>query len=231
LGTPKRILAVDDDPSILRLLRDLLEHAGYEVMTATSGSEAFRVLERGGLPHLALVDISMPEMDGIEFASTVLSYTDLPFILVSALDDERTVVRGIECCAEDYIVKPFRPGELLARVQRVLSRVGSYDYVLAGPTKVDERLSVDFSHQAAQVDGVPVNLTPTETKLLFILVRNAGRTVTTDFLLRRIWPVDEVFEDTLRVHIHRLRGKIEPEPARPSYVLTQRGTGYRFRRL
>ena len=94
--------------------------------------------------------------------------------------------------------------------------------------RVDDHLAIDFAHQRAAVDGRPVPLTSTETKLLFVLMRNAGRVVATDFLLRRLWPSDEVFEDTLRVHVHRLRSKIEPEPSRPRYVVTERGSGYRF---
>ena len=110
----------------------------------------------------------------------------------------------------------------------MLRRIGDFAYTLDVITQVDERLAVDFSHQQAMVNGTPIPLTPTETKLLYLLMRNAGRVVSTDFLLRRLWPMEEVFEDTLRVHIHRLRQKIEPVPARPRYILTERGLGYSF---
>jgi DNA-binding response OmpR family regulator len=116
----------------------------------------------------------------------------------------------------------------VARVQRVLRHIGDFAYTLEPVTRVDDRLAVDFAHQQALVGGQPVPLTPTETKLLYILMRNAGRTVTTGFLLRRLWPLEEVFEDTLRAHIHRLRRKIEPTPAQPRYIVTERGIGYSF---
>jgi DNA-binding response OmpR family regulator len=119
---------------------------------------------------------------------------------------------------------------MVARVERVLRRIGDFAYTLAPVVRVDERLSVDFAHQKAYVAERPVPLTSTETKLLYVLMRQAGRAVPTDFLMRRLWPGEEAFEDTLRVHIHRLRSKIEPDPARPRYVVTERGVGYRFPR-
>jgi DNA-binding response OmpR family regulator len=144
------------------------------------------------------------------------------------VDEEQTVIRGIEYFAEDYITKPFSPRELVARVRRVLRRIGDFAYTIDPVTKVDDHLSVDFAHQQATVGGQPVPLTPTETKILYILMRNAGHTVTNDFLLRRVWPLDEVFEDALRVHIHRLRKKIEFPSAPELYIVTERGVGYRF---
>lgn len=225
---PQRILVVDDDPAIVRLVRDKLDRAGFEVWTAANGQEAIDVVARRGLPHLAIVDVMMPGMDGFEFCQRTQQFADLPVIMLTAVDEEETVIRGIEHFAEDYVTKPFSPRELVARVQRVLRRIGDFAYTLDAVTRVDDRLAVDFAHQQAIVDGEPVSLTPTETKLLFILMRNAGRTVTTDFLLGRLWPLEEVFEDVLRVHVHRLRHKIEPAPSQPRYLVTERGLGYRF---
>jgi len=225
---PQRILVVDDDPATLRLVRDKLDYVGFEVLTATSGQHALDVIARRGLPHLAIVDILMPGMDGFEFCQSLQKFTDLPVIMLTAVDEEETVIRSIEHFAEDYVTKPFSPRELVARVQRVLRRIGDFAYTLDPLTRVDDHLAVDFVRQQAIVDEQPVPLTPTETKLLYILMRNAGRTVSTDFILRRLWPLEEVFEDTLRVHIHRLRQKIEPIPARPRYVVTRRGLGYTF---
>jgi DNA-binding response OmpR family regulator len=219
---------VDDDPAILRLVGEKMDRAGFEVSTADSGKNALKVIEQRGLPHLAIVDINMPGMDGFEFCRAVQAFSDLPVILLTAVDDEETVIQGIEQFAEDYVIKPFSPRELLARVQRVLRRIGDFAYALKPVTRIDEHLAVDFAHQQAIVDGQKVSLTPTETKVLYILMRNAGRTVTNDFLLRRVWPWEEVFEDTLRVHIHRLRHKIEAAPSQPRYVTTDRGVGYRF---
>ena len=224
----QRILIVDDDPAILRMVSDKLDRQGFKVFTATNGEEALAVIGRHGLPHLAIVDINMPGMNGFEFCRAVQAYTDLPVILLSAVDEEETVILGIEQFAEDYVTKPFSPRELVARVQRVLRRIGDFAYTLAPVTKVDDRLAVDFVHQQALLDGESISLTPTDTKLLYILMRNAGRTVTTGFLLRRMWPLEEVFEDTLRVHVHRLRQKIQADPAQLQYIITERGVGYRF---
>lgn len=224
----QRILVVDDDPAILRLVRDKLEHAGFDVRTAASGREALDLIEQQGLPHLAIVDIRMPGMNGFEFCSIVQEFSDLPVILLTSVDEEETIIRGIEYFAEDYVTKPFSPRELVARVRRVLRRIGDFGYTLAPVIPVDDRLAVDFAHKQAVVEEQLVSLTPTESKLLYILMRNAGRVVGTDFLLRRLWPMEEVFEDSLRVHVHNLRRKIEVDPAQPYYILTERTLGYRL---
>lgn len=224
----QRILVVDDDPAIVRLVKDKLEGAGYTVFTANSGRQALDAIGRRGMPHLAIVDINMPVMGGFEFCQAVQEFSDLPIVMLSAIDEEETIIQGINRFAEDYVVKPFSPRELLARVQRVLRRMGDYTYVLDPITQVDDYLGVDFAHQQAIVKDQLIALTRTETKLLYILIRNAGRAVSADFLMRRLWPMEEVFEDTLRVHVHRLRQKIEPTPSQPRYVLTERGLGYSF---
>jgi DNA-binding response OmpR family regulator len=224
----QRILVVDDDPAILRLIGDKLDRAGFEVSTAASGEAALGLIERRGLPHLAIVDINMPGMDGFELCQIVQEFSDLPVIMLTAVDEEETVIRGIEYFAEDYVTKPFSPRELIARVRRVLRRIGDFGYALDPVTRVDDRLAVDFVHRRAFVDSQEVSLTPTQAKILYILMCNAGRTVTAEFLVSRLWPLDEVFEDTLRVHVHRLRRKIETAPSEPRYILTERGLGYSF---
>jgi len=224
-----RVLCVDDDPDILFLLRKTFEASGFEVSTCGSGEAALRWIERNGLPHLAMVDIRMPELDGIELCRRIHAFCDLPVILLTAVDEEPMVVNALDTVAEDYILKPFRPAELVARARRVLRRIGDFSFTLAAETPVDDRLAVDFVRQVAKVEGNPVPLTPTETKILHILMRSSPRTVDTGYLLRRVWPMEEVFEDTLRVHVHRVRQKIEPDPARPRYVLTHRGQGYSFK--
>lgn len=223
-----RILVVDDDPKHIRVVTHKLEQADYEVLSALSGQQALDLIARQGLPHLAIVDLSMPGMDGFEFCRIVQQYSDLPVIMLTAVDDQETIVQGIELYAEDYVTKPFSPRELLARVQRVLRRIGDFGYTLDPIIQIDERLAVDFTHQQAIVNQQTVSLTPIETKCLYILMRNAGRTVVTDTLLRRLWPNSEVFEDALRVHIRNLRKKIEPDPSQPHYILNERGIGYRF---
>jgi DNA-binding response OmpR family regulator len=224
----RSVLTVEDDPDLLRLIRRELEAAGFEVWACPTAEEALETVARKGLPHLALVDILLPGADGMVLARKLHEWSDLPIVMLTSVDEEETVVRAIESFAEDYIRKPFNSREMVARVERVCRRMGDFAYTLQPVVRVDERLSVDFAHQRALVNGRSVAMTSTETKLLYVLMRSAGRVVATDFLLRRLWPSDEVFEDTLRVHVHRLRSKIEPEPSRPRYVVTERGTGYRF---
>lgn len=233
-NTVHRILAVDDDPFNLRIVSHALEQTGYEVITASSGEEALSMITQHGLPHMAIVDIHMPPgMSGFEFCRTVHQFSDLPVIMLTAVNEESTVVEGLEEHAEDYIIKPFNPGELTARVKRVLQRMGDFAYPLQSLTRVDERLRIDFPGRQALVNDKPVSLTPTETKLLYILMRSAGHTVNTDFILRRLWPLEPAYEDRLHVHMHRLRRKIEDkkDKSRPRYITSERGVGYTFRRI
>lgn len=226
-----KILTVDDDAFNLRIVRHALEQADYKVMTASSGEEALTLIKRQGLPHLAVVDIHMPPgMSGFEFCRTIHQFSDLPVIMLTAVGEESTVVEGLEKHAEDYIIKPFVPGELVARINRVLRRIGDFAYTLDPITHIDERLSIDFPSRQAIIEDKPVSLTPTETKLLYILMRNAGRTVTTDFILRRLWPLEPAYEDRLHVHMHRLRRKIEDkeDKTRLRYIVSERGLGYTF---
>jgi len=232
--TTHRILAVDDDPFNLRIVSHTLQQADYVVMTAASGEEALSVITRQGLPHMAIVDIHMPPgMSGFEFCRTVHQFSDLPIIMLTAVNEESTVVEGLEEHAEDYIIKPFNPGELTARVKRVLQRMGDFAYPLQSLTHVDERLVIDFPGRQALINNKPVSLTPTETKLLYILMRSAGHTVNTDFILRRLWPLEPAFEDRLHVHMHRLRRKIEDKENKdwPRYISSERGVGYTFRHI
>jgi DNA-binding response OmpR family regulator len=224
----QRILAVDDNPHTLRIVEHSLSRAGFDVLTATSGEDALSVISRRGLPHLAVVDLNMPGMDGVELSRTIHDFSDLPIIMLTAVHEEETIVSSIEEFAEDYMVKPFSPSELVARVRRVLRRMGNFGYTLEPVTVVDNRLQVDFANRVAIVDGESTNLTPIETKLLYVLMCNAGKVVTTEFLIRRIWPMDEAYEDRLHVHVHRLRRKVEQEPSKPQYVVSERGVGYRF---
>ena len=227
-GAAHKILVVDDEPDIVSVVRMTLEAEGFEVATAYSAREAFDLIGRKGLPHLAVLDIMMPGTDGIELARRLQKFSDLPVIMLTAIDEEATVVKTIEEVAEDYVTKPFKPKELAARVKRVIRRMGDFAFRLESLTVIDDRLAVDFAAKNALIDEKPVSLTPTETKILHILIRSARRTVTTEYLLARLWPLDEVFEDTLRVHIHRLRQKIEPNASKPHYLITQRGVGYSF---
>lgn len=225
----QRILVVDDNTYTLHIVNHALEQAGFEVSTAISGPEALKLINRHGLPHLAIVDYHMPDMSGFEFCRTLHEFSDVPVIMLTAVTSEETIIEGLEEHAEDYIVKPFNAPELVARVRRVLARMDDYTYKLDSATRIDDRLLINFPLREAVVDGEAVSLTPTETKLLYILVRNAGRIVTTEFLLGRIWPMQDAQEDRLHVHIHRLRRKIEKDHNEPAYIIAERGIGYTFR--
>lgn len=205
-----------------------LEYEGYEVWSASSGQHALEIIDRQGLPHLAIVDIHMPGIGGFEFCEIVQQYADLPVIFLTAVDDEETIIRGIKYFAEDYVTKPFSPRQLAARVERILHRIGDFDYAAGAKVRIDEFLEIDLAHQQVKIDGRAIKLTPIENKILHILMRNSPRTVTTRFLLDRIWPQEEIGEDVLRVHIHRLRDKLRIHNLSEKYIRTERGLGYRF---
>ncbi len=227
-----RILIVDDSLVILELVKNILEEEAYTVWKAPSGQEALKIIAQKGLPHLAIVDINMPGMDGFTFCRKVHHFSDLPIILLSAEDAENTVVEGLKQHAEDYMVKPktgpLRAEELKARVFSVLNRVGDFSYTLEPLVIVDDGLQIDFAARRAIVRDQTVKLTPTETKMLHILMHHAGRTLPFSFLLRRLWPLEEAFEDRLHTHVYRLRKKIEADPRNPHYVLSEWGKGYKF---
>jgi DNA-binding response OmpR family regulator len=223
-----RVLTVDDDPAILMVEERALSKAGFEVWSAASGEAGLEILRRKGLPHLAVVDLLMPGMGGLDLCRQIKEWSDVPLFILTSVNTKETLVDAIERFAEDYLVKPFDPRELVARAVRILRRMGDFAYLLEPVTAVDASLSIDFVHQRAIRDGQEVPLGPIESKLLYLLMKGAGRPQTNAHLLGRIWPNQEVFEDTLRVHVHRLRRKIEPQPEAPRYVVTERGIGYSF---
>jgi DNA-binding response OmpR family regulator len=233
-GTGKKqhkVLAVDDNAYTLRILKHSLNQAGYDVTTVTSGEEGLKYIAEQGLPHLAIVDLHMPPgMSGFEFCRSIHQYSDVPVVMLTAVGEESTVLEGLEKHAEDYIVKPFSPGELVARVGRLIRRMGEFAYPLKAQTMVDEHLIINFPQRQAIVNGQPVSLTPTETKLLYILMRNAGKTVGTEYILRRLWPSEPAFEDRLHVHLHRLRRKLDSGTGKhhSEYIVSDRGSGYMF---
>lgn len=226
-----RILAVDDSHSILEIVRFTLNHHGFQVMTADSGEQALEMMETEGLPHLGLFDINMPMgMDGLELCEKVLQFCDLPIIMLTAVEETSTLVEAIDRYAEDYMNKPVKSGELLARVRRVLRSMGNFAYPLTPLVQVDDNLAVNFAGLTAVVKGKQTSLTPTEAKLLYILMRQKGGVVATEFILRRLWPseTDLADEDRLRVYVHRLRSKIEGKQAGPRYIVSKRRKGYAF---
>lgn len=171
----QRILIVEDDPEMRQLIAKKLSNVGYEVQTAASAEAALQLITQHGLPHLAIVDINMPGMSGLEFCETVQQYSDLPVIMVTAVKEVETTIKAIEKYAEDYVIKPFNLSELVARMQRVLRRIGDFSYTTGAQIKVDSYLTVSFAQKRVIIDGLTVELTPTETKVLYILWRNAGR--------------------------------------------------------
>lgn len=223
------ILVVDDEPDARLLMRNALEAEGFDVWMAADAEEAEAIVEERGLPHLAILDIVMPGRSGLELGESLLEFSDLPIIFLSAVDDEETIVEAIDQFAEDYVTKPFNPEELAVRTKRILRRVSDYGYALGRRVDLTETIAVDFAQQRLKGGPEDVALTPTETKILHILYTNAPQVVTTDYLLRRLWPEGDVFEDALRVHVHRLRQKLlSADEETRELIQTERGLGYRL---
>jgi len=224
----RRILVVDDEPRMIRFIRLNLEHDGFDVSEAATGAAALTQL-RDSLPDLMLLDVMMPELDGFETLRLVREISSVPVIMLTAKGDEEDRVRGLELGADDYITKPFSPRELVSRVRAVLRRTEAAPAAPHEPIHVDDRLKIDFDRRQIWVEGRLVQLRPTEYRLLYHLVQNAGWVVPHDQLLAKVWGY-EYREEThyLRLYINYLRQKLEPDPAHPRYILTERGVGYRF---
>ncbi len=219
------ILLVDDDPTLLAVLSRRISRAGYEVRTVASGSSALKALETSW-PALLVVDLMMPGMDGFELCRRVKQLADLPIIVLSAVDESEAKVSALELYAEDYVTKPFDPDELVARIQRVLRRasIGSPQISLD-----DGDVEVDLSTRMLTTAAGSHQLTPTEARLLQVLAASVDRVVPTDELLDRVWTdADGADPSYLWVTVRRLRRKLETDPDRPRYLLTERGIGYRL---
>lgn len=223
-----KVLMIEDDTNVSKLITDYLTKSGYDVTGFSDGPEALEYVRQRGLPHIALVDLSLPSMHGFELANKLKSMADVPIIFVTSTGDKETIVQGLKKYAEDFIVKPFELRELEARIQVVLARMPSFDYASEPIVRVDDHLNIDFAHNRIVVNGKTIGLTPTESILLHVLLRNAGRVVENRMLIARVWPSEDVFEDTLRVHMHRLRRKLESDSHHPHYIRTERGVGYMF---
>lgn len=223
-----KILLVEDDELITRLISDYMGQHGFDVVAFSDGPEAVEHVQARGLPHLALLDLSLPTMHGFEIATKLKSMADVPIIFITGSADIETVILGLKKYAEDFITKPFDVRELEARIQVILARMPSLDYASEPIIRVDEHLNVDFAHNQINIGGRSTPLTPTESILLHVLLRNAARVVENRTLIARVWPSEEVYEDTLRVHMHRLRRKLESDSHHPHYIRTERGVGYVF---
>jgi DNA-binding response OmpR family regulator len=224
----KRLLIVEDDNVTRKLLQQVLKEAGFQVMAVGDASGALTALQQEGLPHLVILDLGLPGMDGFELSEHIKRMGDVPIIILTGNSDEAAKIHGIERYADDYITKPFNVKEIVARIQRVLSRINDFSYAQGRVTSVDTHLSIDFASNRAWLDGQDITLTPIETNLLQILLRNKGQVVSPETLLARVWPNEEVYEETLRVHMSRLRRKLHPITDQQQYIYTERGAGYTF---
>jgi len=223
----RRILVVDDEERMVRFIRMNLEHDGFQVIEAFNGKQAIDKLR--DTPDLILLDVMMPDLDGFEVLETIREVTNVPVIMLTAKGEEDDRVRGLELGADDYITKPFSPRELVSRVKAVLRRTEGATGSMHGLIEVDDRLKIDFDRHEIWLEGKLVKLRPTEYRLLYHLVQNAGWVVPHDQLLAKVWGY-EYREEThyLRLYINYLRQKLEKDPANPKYILTERGVGYRF---
>ena len=231
MATPsprRRILVVDDEPRMIHVIKMNLEHDGFEVHEAPSGSKALEQL-RDQMPNLVLLDIMMPDLDGFETLRLIREISTVPVIMLTAKGEEDDRVRGLELGADDYITKPFSPRELVSRVRAVLRRTEMPSTPTHEVMIIDERLRLDFDRREVWVEDELVKLRPTEYRLLYHLVQNAGWVVPHEQLLAKVWGY-EYRDEThyLRLYINYLRKKLEEDPASPKYILTERGVGYRF---
>jgi two-component system KDP operon response regulator KdpE len=222
----RRVLVCDDEPQILRALRIILGDAGFEVVPAGTVREALDAVAVRP-PEAAIVDLVLPDGDGIEVCSAIREWSRMPILLLSAVGEEREKVRALDAGADDYVTKPFGPDELVARLRAVLRR--------ADPDENDEPvltvdgLEIDLGGRRVSRDGQEIHLTPTEYELLRQLVLNRGRLLTHRALLREVWgPGYQDDTQVLRVHIANLRRKVEPSPGTPALIRTDPGIGYRF---
>ncbi|MEA5655475.1 response regulator transcription factor [Cutibacterium granulosum] len=221
-----RILIADDDPQILRALRITLAARGYEVLLARDGAEALSLaVDRH--PDLYLLDLGMPRLDGIKVIEAIRGWSQAPILVVSGRSGSNDIVAALDAGADDYVTKPFAIDELLARIRALGRRV---------PQPEDPGLVVDFGDVTVDLaahsvlrDGRPVRLTPTEWKVLELLVRNEGRLVTRQTMLTQVWGSEHVTDTGyLRLYLSQLRKKLEPDPRNPRHLLTESGMGYRF---
>lgn len=225
----KRILVVDDEPRVIGFVRMNLELEGHQILEAHNGLEALEII-RTKLPDMVLLDVMMPELDGFETLKMLREFSNIPVIMLTAKGEENDKVYGLELGADDYVSKPFGPRELSSRIKAVLRRA---EMPTSSPEQavlqIDERLSVDFNRREVIVNGEHIKLRPTEYRLLYHLIENAGWTVPHEQLLAKVWGYEYRDEaHYVRLYVNYLRDKIEQDPSDPQYILTERGVGYRF---
>jgi len=222
-----RILVIDDHVAILRAVQNVLEADGFRVYTATSGEKALEWITESGLPHLAIVDITMAEMNGFAFCQEVHTYSDLPIIMLTGAQEVQMEIKALDMCAEDYITKPFNKDILLSRVRRLLRRIGDFAYVMQAHVAIDDQFSINFVAHTAVLSGTEIALTPIESKIIYIFLRSPGHPIPASTLIQRLWPMEDADEGRLRVYLFRLRKKMETAVSDDhEYIQSRRGHGY-----
>ncbi|MBN1400145.1 MAG: response regulator transcription factor [Anaerolineae bacterium] len=222
------ILIIDSDPDLLSELSTVLEGQGYAVLLAADGLSGLRQLY-AHRPDLVLLEAILPRMDGWEVCERIRQVCDIPVIMLSSLDGEDAIVRGLSLGADDYMVKPIGINELLARIEAIRRRAGYAERSEDASLYVDDNLLIDIDHWQVERNGAMVDLTATEMRVLFYLLTNAGRILTHEQILEHVWAGDAATQiQYVKVYIWKLRKKLEPDPRHPRYILTERGLGYRF---
>jgi DNA-binding response OmpR family regulator len=227
---PAKILVIDDEPHLIKLVRSNLEAQHYKVITALDGQSGLAMVEKEGV-DLVILDIMLPGMDGYDVLQKIREFSSVPVVMLTAKDQDVDVVKGLHLGADDYLKKPFSVHELLARVEAVLRRAAPSADVISRPPFVCDDFIMDFQQRQVTVRGKEIKTGPTEYRLLSQLVQNAGRVMLHADLLRKVWGPEYGGEtEYLRVYISYLRTKIEIDPAAPKYILTEHGVGYSFKR-
>ena len=222
----QRILVVDDDTAILRLLSTNLKARGYEVLTATDGEEALEAVQKDYI-DLIILDIMMPKVDGVQVCRHIREWSDIPIIILSARGDENDKVKCLELGADDYLTKPFGIAELMARINTAFRHRGDASVAPAQSSFTCDGLEINFAKRRVTVKGKEITLTPTEYSLLQQLAVNSDKVLTHSMLLHSVWGTEYSSEkEYLRVFVGRLRRKLEPDPKNPRYIHTIPGVGY-----
>ena len=227
-SSKKTILIVDDEPRMVRFVKMNLDLEGYLTLEANNGLQALEKV-RNHQPDLILLDVEMPGMDGFETLHRIREVSDAPVIMLTVRSDEDDRIKGLDLGADDYITKPFSPRELSSRIRAVLRRFEQPGRPKDQIITIDDRLQVDMQRRQVIVVGERIGLRPTEYRLLYHLIQNAGWVVPHETLLTKVWGHEYVNDNhLLRLYITYLRQKIEPDLANPRYIFTERGLGYRF---
>ena len=231
MGPKQKILIVEDEPRIANFMRTVLVANQYDVITTASGREACSMIS-SHCPDLIILDMGLPDMDGLEIIQSVRAWTQMPIVVVSARSHERDKVEALDAGADDYVTKPFGTHELLARIRTALRHTrsrGQSDAQEQRDIFTVDGLTIDYEKRQVEKDGVNIHLTQNEFRILSLLSANAGKVLTYDFILKELWgPGSRGDNQALRVHMANLRRKLEENPAEPRYIYTEVGVGYRM---